>query len=636
MVPYNYHSEPSPHQDRTIREHTMKQTLRQFLFLLCFASLTSLAGAGEEPSRQLRPRVEFTRLIAHWAEYADPDYLAFVEEARPEVCQIGFYGGHFYSLAHTPQYKGYPAHFPVQGLQDCGSWFEKRNAELHQRGAKVVGHFNVTFLVGEPDGPKGPQGFFKFYRELWDDKELGPRPVADPLDLLARNADGSPMAAKSYSIGGMREFTACLNNPHWRAVLKAWAKRGLARGVDGYMINYFYRHNCLCKHCQAGFRQNLAKRFTREQLQDRFGIDDLQKHQFSEIVGWHDPKQSTPLRREMLRWSQIACKQAFAEVFVGHARALKPDLILGQWNHLGNFNQINGDERCLLPAELWGRDEDYLWYSTGGAAHFTDLKNGMLGEATLQARYIRGAFDNKPFTLGKYESTRTRVAIAELAANGGAPMGFYTRFKDPAARAEIVRYYRFLDKHDTIFRGNRAHAEVLLLYPRQRVHQGDVAAVEAFRQIGKQLLDQHVLFDVWPDDLLTPAARDAYRSVLDATAPVKLPDGLSRFEAPNTVRISASRPKSGKEITLHFVNYNRQEPAQPRSAGGGIKDEKPLAVKEVQVDLALPPGAKVAAVRCASPEAPELVQLKHVSANGRLRFTMPEFLVYGITRVELR
>src|SRR5688572_31115952 len=24
-----------------------------------------------------------------------------------------------------------------------------------------------------------------------------------------------------------------------------------------------------------------------------------------EIVGWHDPKASTPLRREMLRWSQI-------------------------------------------------------------------------------------------------------------------------------------------------------------------------------------------------------------------------------------------------------------------------------------------------------------------------------------------
>jgi hypothetical protein len=55
-----------------------------------------------------------------------------------------------------------------------------------------------------------------------------------------------------------------------------------------------------------------------------------------------------------------------------------------------------------LPAELWGKDEDYLWYSTGSAAYYTDLANRFLGEGTLQARYIRGAFDNKPFTLGKY------------------------------------------------------------------------------------------------------------------------------------------------------------------------------------------------------------------------------------------
>ncbi len=584
--------------------------------------------------RHLRPRALFTRLIAHWAEYGDPDYLKFVEEARPEVCQMGFYGGHFYSLAHTPQYKGYPAHFPVQGLAECGKWFAERNAALHQRGAKVVGHFNVTFLVGEPDGKEGPRGFFKFYRDLWDEKELGPRPVADPLALLARNADGTPMASKNYSIGNMREFTACLNNPHWRAVLKAWAKRGLERGVDGYIINYFYRHNCLCEHCQAGFRSHLAERFTPEQLRTRFAIADPKAHRFTEIVGWHNPKESTPLRREMLRWSQMACKRAFDEVFVQYARSLKPGLLLGQWNHLGDFNQINGDERCLLPGDLWGRDEDYLWYSTGGAANFTDLAAGILGECTLQARYIRGAFDNKPFTLGKYESTRIRVAIAELAANGGAPMGFYTRFKDPEARREIVRYYRFLEKHDAIYRGNRSHAEVLLLYPRRRVHEGDVAAVEAFRRLGKKLLDRHVLFDVLPDDRLTSARRAGYRVVLDVKSPAELPEGLSRFQAPATVRVSASRPKEGREIALHFVNYNREEPAKKRSPGRGIQDEKPLAVEGVTVDLVLPQGVKAARVLISSPESPAAVAVRHTLRAGRVQFTMPRFLVYAVARVE--
>lgn len=119
--------------------------LAVLLCACCYDADASARAADERPPG----RFEFTRLIAHWAEYADDDYLKFVEDARPEICQVGFYGGHFYSLAHTPQYSGYPAHLPVQGFAECGAWFEQRNAAIHRLGAKVVGHFNVTFLVGE-------------------------------------------------------------------------------------------------------------------------------------------------------------------------------------------------------------------------------------------------------------------------------------------------------------------------------------------------------------------------------------------------------------------------------------------------------------------------------------------------------
>ena len=600
--------------------------------------------------RHLKPRAEFTRMMAHWAEYADDDYLKFIEKARPEVCQVGFYGGHFYSLVHTPQYKGYPAHFPVQGVSEGGSWFEKRNKDVHERGAKVVGHFNTTFLVGEPGTPEfpppapkgkekiepGPRGFFKFYTELWDEKELGPKPVADPMQLLARHADGTPMSSKAYSIGNMREWTACLNNPHWRTVLKAWAKRGIERGVDGYMINYFYRHNCLCEHCQKSFREHMSAKFTPEQMRKQFEITDIAKHPFTELVGWHNPKESTPLRREMLRWSQICCKQAFDDVFTHYARTLKPDLLTGQWNHLGYFAQIGGDERSMLPGDLWGRDESYLWYSTGGAACYSDLEEGYLGEGTLQARYIRGAFDDKPFTLGKYEQTRIRTAIAELAANGGAPMGFYTRHKDPMAAEEIARYYNFMEKLDHLYKGNKPHAEVLLLFPRSRVHQGDVESVDAFKKVGVDLLNQHVLFDVLPDEMATPARRAGYVAVIDPAKPADLPKGLSRFEGPTTVRVSASRPAAGNEITLHFVNYNRTEPEKKKSPGTGIKDEKPIAVGKVNVDFALPKGATVSKVHMLTPETPEPVELKFTVQGDRLKFETPGFLVYGVTRILLK
>jgi hypothetical protein len=596
---------------------------------------------------QEAPRVEFTRLIAHWHQYDHADYLPFVEESQPQIVQLGEYGAHFYSLVHTPVYKGYPHHFPVQGIEEGGAWFTERNRELHKRGCKVIGHFNVEFLVGDPESPNGPTGFFKFYNELWDEKMLGPKPVADPLQLLERGKDGVPIGQKGYEIGRMREYWACLRNPHWQAVLKAWVKRGIEQGVDGYIANYFYRHDCHCEHCQKSFRTYLAERYTPEQLKEKFGIADLARHEFDELVYWHPVADSTPLRREMLRWSQISNKQAFDEVFHKYGRSLKPDLITAQWNHIGNFGQISSDERCLIPAELWGKDESYLWYSTGGAGCYTDLKEGYLGEGTLHARYIRGMFDDKPFTLGKYEHTRIRVTIAELAANGGAPMGFYTRFTEPEAREVIGQYYQFLKKHDDIYHANRSHAEAVILFPRTEVAEGNVAAVDEFKKNADALLDEHVLFDIRSDEPAHAELVKQYplvvRNADDVQKVLKAP--RSHFHAPDTVRISISKPEKDAEgnrppeLDVHFVNYNRKEPPRGRdgkpSTGGGIKDEKPYAAGEIPCDVILPAGAKVKEVIALAPEEADGTPLKFEVKDGRVRFIAPGFLVYRVVRIVL-
>ncbi|MGI8977698.1 MAG: hypothetical protein ACR2FY_00585 [Pirellulaceae bacterium] len=592
-------------------------------FALAYCLLADFASAQEPP------RLEFTRMVAHWAEYNDPQYVPFLFEAEPEVVQLGFYGAHFWSLAHTPSYNGYPSHLPVQGHKECGAWFEEKNKLLHTRGMKAVGHFNVEFLVGDPDSPEGPRGFFKFYRDLWDEKELGPKPVADPLSMLEKNADGTPISQAGYGIGGMKEYWACLRNPDWQKVMKAWVKRGVDRGIDGYIANYFYRHNCLCEHCQRDFRAYLKERFKPEERKAQFAIENLDQHKFTEIVSWHDPKESTALRREMLRFSQISNKQVFDEVFIKYGRSLKKDLIAAQWNHIGNLHQISGDERCLLPAELWGKDEDYLWYSTGGAACYTDLAKGDLGEGTLQARYIRGMFQDKPFTLGKYESTRIRVAISELAANGGAPMGFYTRFKDPFARQEIARYYQFLKRYDEIYRGNSSHSERTLLYPRTAVFRGDLGPVEAFRAEGKKLLNEHVLFDVVSDE----RGREGF-------SPRKPFPTPSKFAAPTTVRVSASRPAKGNELDFHFVNYNREEPPKDAagnpSPGSGIAEEKPIAVKSIAADVIVPKGEEIASVEFITPERPDAQVLVFDLKPNHLKFDVPEFLVYGVVRVKFK
>jgi len=233
-----------------------------------------------------------------------------------------------------------------------------------------------------------------------------------------------------------------------------------------------------------------------------------------------------------------------------------------------------------------------------------------------------------------------------------------------------VRYYDFLRRYESLYRANRPHAEVLLLFPRSRVHEGDIGAVGRFKELGKRLLDAHVLFDVLPDDRVSrsrpvPFSRptgssrpsdgrgvrgegywsavDGYVTVVDPSQTTitasnvlqRLASGLSRFEVPATVRVSASRPADGHELTLHFVNYNREEPADKKNPVNGIKNEKPIAAPASQVDLALDKKQRARQIEFLTPEAEQPRELEFEQAGARLRFGVPEFLVYGVVRVQL-
>ena len=234
-------------------------------------------------------------------------------------------------------------------------------------------------------------------------------------------------------------------------------------------------------------------------------------------------------------------------------------------------------------------------------------------------------------------------------------MGFYTRFTDPEARKVIAQYYQFLRRRDSLLKGNRSHAEVVLLYPRKSVHSGNLKPVEIFRTIGTQLLDDHVLFDILPDDIATEEQLTKYRHVVrpaefmkprSRSGPMYLSENVSRFEADWTVRVSASRPATkadGEFLTLHFVNYNRDEPPKGRdgkpSAGRGIVEEKPIAVSGIVANVILPQGRTVSQIEVSSPEMPEPLKIKYKITTGghwRVEFTMPEFLVYGVANLKLK
>ena len=68
----------------------LKCHLASFSVLAFFlVSLDLVAGAEAKEERR---HFEFTRMLAHWANYADPGYLAFVDETKPALVQLGFFG----------------------------------------------------------------------------------------------------------------------------------------------------------------------------------------------------------------------------------------------------------------------------------------------------------------------------------------------------------------------------------------------------------------------------------------------------------------------------------------------------------------------------------------------------------------
>ena len=83
------------------------------------------------------------------------------------------------------------------------------------------------------------------------------------------------------------------------------------------------------------------------------------------------------------------------------------------------------------------------------------------------------------------------------------------------------------------------------------------------------------------------------------------------------------------------MNYNREEPTDKKNRGSSIKNEKPIAVPQCQVDMKLGQKRGVSRVEFLTPEQEQSRDLEFEQHSGHLRFRVPEFLVYGVVRIQL-
>ena len=143
-----------------------------------------------------------------------------------------------------------------------------------------------------------------------------------------------------------------------------------------------------------------------------------------------------------------------------------------------------------------------------------------------------------------------------------------------------------------------------------------------FHRLGLELMNQHILFDVKPDDLVDERLRAAYQKIYTIADADRIGaeqfNNLSYFDAPTTVRVAANRPAKGDEIDIHFVNYSRDEAQDPPKRG--VEDERPIPVAQVKCDVVIPAGLRALRAEFITPEEPEPKALPLETAKNRARF----------------
>lgn len=443
----------------------------------------------------------FNRMVEYWGIPTHLDLVEHVRRARLQLVQLGDFGPMFYGLADDPQVDRSWVGMPLVGVRQNLAYVSHLFPRLREAGTRIVGQLSLSWHYGDHETGKGLWGS---WGELWTGQLLGPPPCPSPSTAQELGAGGAlrcwPIEGRPY-----RAYSGCFCNPRWRAVLKAMISKALSLGVDGFMAHHNFSSFCGCSHCREHLLPLLGEKFADADLQALLGHADLS--QVGDLLAPR-PDCPAPLRRrydlEVQRAAQRRRKAFFDELFIDHARARRPDLLLSQWYHKYDFGPH--DERSLLPTELWARDEDYIWYSQGGHKGRSALQQGYLADMGLPSRFTRAAAGGRPFVINKYDHRRLRLSIAEAASHNGASLAFHLPAFDDLTFARedyyapVIRYHRFLAEREALFHPARPHAPLALVYPRRAELEAEADSLDALKRLGRLLEDDHQLFEIITDE----------------------------------------------------------------------------------------------------------------------------------------
>ncbi|HCL31644.1 MAG TPA: hypothetical protein DIC52_24845, partial [Candidatus Latescibacteria bacterium] len=453
--------------------------------------------------------LRFQRCTVHWCPPQRLDLVEHVREARLQMVQAGNFGPMFYGLADDPEVERWFPGQPLLGIEANLDYMRDLICRVQAEGARYVGTMSMSWNYGDHETAKG---LWQVWAKLWTAELLGAQaPCDDPAQAMQVDESGTirhwPIDGRPY-----RTYSGCMANPLWRSTLKSMISKAiLDLGVDGFNVHHGFENLCRCQHCRAWLWPRLSAVFSTDERVAAFGADTVEEAGDLLQLRQDCPASLRPrVSLEIERAAAHLRKATFDDLFVEYGRSLKSDLLLAQWYHKYNFKPR--DERSLLPADLWSRDESYLWYSQGSQKGVTYFDHGWLADMGLPARFLHAAAAGRPFIINKYDWERWRLSIAEMAAHGGAGLAVHwaphgegdrNAGAEQRYRTRVYPYQRFLAEHEELFAGARPYSELAMLYPRRGEVAADSTATDALRRIGTLLENEHFLFDMVLDEQLS-------------------------------------------------------------------------------------------------------------------------------------
>jgi len=523
----------------------------------------------------------FNRFIEYWTLPAAEQVVDHVRRGHVQVVQVGNFGPDFYGLAEDADVERSWAGMPAVGIEENLQRAAELIPQIQAAGSRVVGQLSSTLHYGDHECGLGLFG--QTWDRMWTAEILGEAPVESVIHSIAREATGEP-ARRAIDGRPYFSYRGCISNPAWLAILKAMVRKGIELGLDGFNTTHNYESFCGCRFCASEIRSHMEQHFSGAELDALFDTswqeaEDLRKPStdVSEILR----------RRYVVLLEQAAArrrKAAFDEVFIDYGRSLRPGLLAAQWYH--KYGMRVNDERAALPAELWARGEDYIWYSQGPHRWGSSIEQGYIADMGLNARHMHAAGGGRPFVINKYDYRRWRVWAGEAAAHGAASPCYHagppyaaqeetTRIAPEDYYGPIIRNQRFLFEHEELLHPAKPIAQFGLVYPRRAEREFEEDYLDALKRIAEWLEDAHVLYDILFDDQLADRAGEFPTLIL--------PD--VRRLADNEIEALRQHVDKGGQLMIAGATGTLDEHGEPRAVDSLLQE----SVKESGEE----PGASV-------------------------------------------